>query len=340
MHQLHAQTPRTFITPTLVALTVGYFGLMTLMGVHPLSPQGQDLVRFGANFGPLTTSGEWWRLLSSCFIHIGAMHIAFNMYVLWDVGRLVERILGNWGFLALYLTAGIGGSLASVWWNPVVISAGASGAVFGVFGALVGVMVRSRHLIPPSMLRGLGRSVAVLIGFNVLFGLSVKGIDNAAHLGGLFTGFLCALILGGAFTRTRGQRLASAALVAGLGGGLFVAAPALVPPDPTVQQRVAIDAEEKAVLAAFNQLVEQAQRGVLTDIAMADALAQDILPRWRAIRAQVDALDTEDERVRRYFALREKAWRKMEAGLRTGDEARLREAAETQAEADRLAGGG
>ena len=100
--------------------------------------QVATVLEWGANFGPKTMDGQWWRLFTSMFLHFGIIHIGFNMWVLWNVGRLVERLVGNFGFALLYVVSGLLGSVASLAWNPTTISAGASGAVFGVVGALIG----------------------------------------------------------------------------------------------------------------------------------------------------------------------------------------------------------
>src|SRR5580658_1615973 len=121
--RLAAITPDLFVTKILVAMNVAVFLAMILSGVHPLEPAIDSLIRWGADYGPKTiTNGQWWRLLMSMFLHIGVIHIAFNMFVLWQVGPFVERLLGNAGFLIVYLVSGIAGALVSVAWNPYVVS--------------------------------------------------------------------------------------------------------------------------------------------------------------------------------------------------------------------------
>jgi rhomboid protease GluP len=117
------------------------------------------------------------------------------MWVLRDIGQLAERLVGNVGFLLLYLLSGLFGSLASVCWNPMVLSAGASGAVFGAFGGLMGFVLLRGDSIPKSILGGLRNSGGTFLFYNLIFGFSIPGIDMAAHLGGLAAGFACGLIL-------------------------------------------------------------------------------------------------------------------------------------------------
>lgn len=182
-------------TPLLVGLNAAVFVIMVLSGVSPSRPTTLALVRWGADFGPLTTSGEWWRMLTNTFIHIGIIHIAMNMYGLWQVGFLVERLLGNGRFLVTYLLAGLAGSYVSLAIHPDVVSAGASGAVFGVYGALVGYLVRRRGSIPRPMLRALVKASSTFVVLNLVLGLQIRGIDMAAHGGGFAGGAICALLL-------------------------------------------------------------------------------------------------------------------------------------------------
>jgi rhomboid protease GluP len=184
------------VTQAIFGINVAVFVAMTLAGVSMLdNPSGQDLVRWGANFGPLTVSGQWWRLLTCVFIHGGLLHIAFNMWCLWDLGRLAESVYGHWTFAAVYLISGLSASLASVVWNPVILSVGASGAIFGIAGALIASFYLGEFSLPRAAMTGMLRSVVLFVGYNLFFGAVIARTDNAAHIGGLVMGlFLGALI--------------------------------------------------------------------------------------------------------------------------------------------------
>jgi rhomboid protease GluP len=149
-----------------------------------------DLVRWGANVGVLTISGEWWRLLTNVFVHGGIIHIAFNMWCLWYLGKLAESLYGRWTYAAIYLICGVGASLSSAAWHPYTPSVGASGAIFGLAGALLAGFKLGEFSLPRSALSGTLRSLGAFVIYNLIFGAAISGIDNAAHIGGLVTGLI------------------------------------------------------------------------------------------------------------------------------------------------------
>jgi membrane associated rhomboid family serine protease len=194
--KLEVATPRPFVTPTLIAINGAVFLAMAIAGVSVMQPTNAALIRWGADFGPLTTHGQWWRLLTAAFVHVGLLHIALNMWALLSGGIFTERLFGSVGFLTLYLLSAIGGNLASVGWQPFVVAAGASGAIFGVYGALIGLLLVRHKSIPSATAASLGRNAVVFVGYNVVYGFRPgSNIDMAAHLGGLLTGLVagCAL---------------------------------------------------------------------------------------------------------------------------------------------------
>jgi membrane associated rhomboid family serine protease/Flp pilus assembly protein TadD len=185
---LQRASPRFFVTPTLIAVNVLYFVAAVLFGVSPFQPEREQLLALGANYGPLVLEGQWWRLASANFVHIGFLHLLFNMWGLWILGAAAERMFGNFTFLLIYFLSGIGGSLASFASHPSILSAGASGAVFGIAGALMSMLYFGHILVPRQVVRNLLSSLSVVVGFNLLMGSMVVGIDNAGHLGGLAVG--------------------------------------------------------------------------------------------------------------------------------------------------------
>lgn len=221
------QSSSMLVTHIIFGLNIAVFVSMLLAGVQMLgNPSVQDLVRFGANFGPYTLSGQWWRLLSCIFIHGGLLHIAFNMWCLWDLGRLAESIYGHWMFAAVYLISGLAASLGSIFWNPFTLSVGASGAIFGIAGALIASFYLGEFSLPRAAMSGMLRSVMLFVGYNLFFGAIVARTDNAAHVGGLLMGLLMGALIAKLAPRpeTVGLRLAIAlvGLLLVLGGAMWL----------------------------------------------------------------------------------------------------------------------
>src|SRR5271155_1069624 len=190
-----ASAPATY---TLVGINCAVFLAMVLRGVSPSSPSVQELVNWGANFGGLVLAGQWWRLLTAAFVHVGILHLATNMWCLWNLGLLGEPLLGPAGVVAVYVLTGIAGNLLSTAVHPQIVGAGASGAVFGLAGVLILLLKAKLLPVPPEEIRRLRRSVIYfallnfVIGGTTMFLRTSIQIDNMAHLGG----FLCGLALG------------------------------------------------------------------------------------------------------------------------------------------------
>lgn len=180
-----------FITPIIIYANIGIYLLMTVMGLGFLSFKGQDLLQWGANFGPLTKGGEWWRLITNTFLHGGIMHLLANMYGLLFVGIFLEPLLGRTKYLIAYIFTGILASAASIWWYDATVSVGASGAIFGLYGIFLALLLTK--VFPADFAKSFLISTSIFIAFNLLMGLA-GGIDNAAHIGGLLSGFIVGLI--------------------------------------------------------------------------------------------------------------------------------------------------
>lgn len=180
---------KLIITPILIALCVLVFISMYIWGNG--SENTITLLLFGANFRPLVQAGEIWRLATSMFLHIGIIHLVVNMYSLYIIGKQLESFLGRWKFLIVYLGSGILGSFLSVVVHSS-ISAGASGAIFGLLGSLLYFGYHYR-LYLGTVLR---TQIIPVIIINLLIGFMVPGIDNFCHIGGLVGGYLLTMILG------------------------------------------------------------------------------------------------------------------------------------------------
>jgi rhomboid protease GluP len=312
--QLYGATPRVFVTPALVAINVAVFVAMLAMGVGVFGGRPDELLKFGANFGPLTTGGEWWRLVTCTFVHAGIMHIAFNMWALWDSGYLTERLFGNAWFAAIYLFAGVTGSLASMLWRAEAVSVGASGAIFGVFGALLAYTIRQRGSIPPEMTNRLRISTSIFVTYSLFYGFAASGIDNAAHLGGLAGGFILGLVAARPLERNaraagHWQRIALALLIAAI---VLPSAAHLAPDSSRVyREAVALEKavnefadEDRRLGSMFEEVVKRARDGRLNDRLAANELRNTLLPAWdRAIAALTGVEIDEKAPLRRDYDL-------------------------------------
>lgn len=187
-----------FATPIIININILAFVLMALTGVSIWQPTTVNLLQWGANFRPLTVDGGWWRLITSCFLHIGILHLAMNMYALLYIGILLEPLLGRARFITAYLLTGLLSSVASTYWHEVTVSAGASGAIFGMYGVFLALLLS--NFLDKAARNTLLPSISIFIIFNLLNGQK-GGIDNAAHIGG----FLSGLITGYAFIPTLKQ---------------------------------------------------------------------------------------------------------------------------------------
>jgi rhomboid protease GluP len=202
----------------LVGINCAVFVAMVTHGVSAGTPTTGQLMHWGAdNAGTVLVQGQWWRIVTAMFVHVGILHLATNMWCLWNLGLLAEPLLGSLGVLAVYILTGAAGNLLSTcvnwFWNyndwmryhdlgVFPAGAGASGAVFGIAGALIILLKSHRLPVPPLELKRLRKSVIYFAGLNLVLGLSISfgtwvahyglSIDNMAHVGGFTCGLLFA----------------------------------------------------------------------------------------------------------------------------------------------------
>ena len=182
---------RPYLTYALLVVNAAVFGLAHLAG----GTQDPDvLLDFGAMFGPYVSEGEYWRLFTAMFLHSGYVHLAFNVLGLFIFGQTVERAYGHARFFLVYFLAGLAGGVTSYLFNSIAIAAGASGAIFGIVGALAAFFLLQRKTFGKHAQNNL-IAVAIIVAINIFIGLSIPGIDNWAHAGGLVAGFVLGLAL-------------------------------------------------------------------------------------------------------------------------------------------------
>ena len=183
------------LTQILFGANIAVFLAMALASGTVMDFPFATAFHFGASVGPYTLSGQWWRLFTYMFLHAGLIHIAFNMWCLWDLGALCESLYGRWTFLTIYLLTGIAGGVASLGWNPSGSTVGASGAIFGLAGALIASFYLGEFSLPSIAIKGTLRSLLFFAGFNLVFGSMFPGVDNACHVGGLVSGLIAGALI-------------------------------------------------------------------------------------------------------------------------------------------------
>ena len=190
-----SRSPYT-LTIALIAINVLLFLAMVASGVSFTQPTTRDILIWGGDFAPLTLGAhQYWRLLTSCFLHFGIIHIGMNMYVLYLIGPFIEMVFGRLRYLLIYFIAGLAGSLVSVHIHPLAVGAGASGAIFGLYGAVFGFLLIRRRTLNPVAISSISKSAGIFVLYNVVYGSISGTTDLSAHLGGLVAGFLAGMLL-------------------------------------------------------------------------------------------------------------------------------------------------
>lgn len=178
------------ITYTLIAINLLVYLVSSLLSRNLSEMDMEVLVHMGALFGPFTVvDAQWWRLLTAMFLHGGMTHILMNMFSLYIVGRGVERFFDAKSYVVIYFFSGLIGGLVSLYMHPASVGVGASGAIFGIFGAIAGFFVAHRSHIE-AQTKVFMKEFAIVIGINLVIGFSIPGIDVSAHVGGLVVGFI------------------------------------------------------------------------------------------------------------------------------------------------------
>lgn len=352
------QPPKNFlkshasITSMLVAINLLVFFAMFYSGIDIFKPDSKKSIDWGSNFGPLTIDGEWWRLFTGMFIHFGIVHLGFNMIALYQNGRIAEHLFGHVRFLLLYFFAGLTGSIISVLWHPTINSAGASGAIFGVFGGMLAFFMSKRTDIPAAVIATHRNSTLFFIGFSLFYGFVHTGIDNAAHLGGLAGGFVAGLALarpskeGRRFARKGYKNMAFGILALASTGILSYF---LMHPSHNMQQELmfqreltSINLRERKALAEGKQLVMRISSGKIKEPIFLKEIDHSILPQWEEMYTSMAAPELSPESTHyplqqaflRYLDDRRRAWKLFASGIRHRNSAELLEAEQAKKDAE------
>jgi rhomboid protease GluP len=343
--QLRQRSPRIPTTLFLIGSNLLVFAAMLALGAglwH--SPNGVQLA-WGANFGPATQDGEWWRLGSALFLHFGAIHLAMNMWALWDGGQLVERMYGAARFTGIYFASGLTGNLLSlVAHGGQAVSGGASGAIFGTYGALLTFLWHERRNLHPREFRWLFWGAAGFAAATIVFGLLIAGIDNAAHIGGFLAGILSGLALLRPLDAThylprRSRLLACTALTLAIAVLIsLIPAPAYRWSEEALARKEIgrFLRDDVAIREAWRHILEDNKRGGISFDELAGRIDTSIADRYEASFEQLSRLGRNPalpssatiETLRHYAGQRRDASRSLAEGLRAHDQAQIREALE------------
>ena len=326
---LEQLTPTTWATYVLAGANVLVFLAMAFGGADLANPSVADLLKWGADFGPLTLHGQGWRLFSSMFVHIGFMHLLYNMLAFAYGAQIVERMIGSVGFLLLYGVSGLGGGLLALYSNAMLVHAGASGAVFGVFGCMLALVLMQGRSIPPHVASSLGRFALIFIGYNLINSLR-PNISMAAHVGGLLTGFVCGVLLAQPVaSASLAVRPLRAAMALTFGLALFAAgmagAQARYPDLYRLQELLgAFDALDTKDAKLGGDMQRKVRHQDASEAEYADLIDRDLLPEWQRMRASLGqyavvphVLQTDVADIVDYMRAREQGWMALSEGLRT-----------------------
>jgi membrane associated rhomboid family serine protease len=323
---LRARTPWALVTPALIALNVTIFVFM-LFGAGALGDP-RTLVGWGGSFGPRTTNGEWWRLVTSMFVHPGMLQLLVNVGGLVSIGFLLERLVGRLAFAAVYVAAGVLASLVSLSINPMAVSAGASGAIFGLYGLLLASSIwamlhRSSVTIPLMAVKRLAPAAVVFI----LYHVANDGLGSAAKLTGLVAGFVYGLAL---TTRVNVGKPPVRHLAAAMAGTLAIAVASAVALHGITDVRpemARVVAVEDSTASAYRTAVERFKKGRISAEALALTIDRAIVPELQAAGTRLKALERVPQEQRplvaaaqEYVRLRFESWRIRAEGLRKTDE--------------------
>lgn len=333
---LRARTPIALVTPLLVAINVGVFAGMLSASTPPGDPA--TLVSWGANFGPLTTNGEWWRLLTSSFVHSGLLHLAVNIAALVSVGLVLERLVGHLTFAAIYAAAAVFAGVAALSTSSVAISAGGSGAIFGLYGLLLASWTwgACQHATTTIRVHTVNRLTPAALVF-VLYHIADGGIASVPERLGLMTGFVCGLAL----ARCVWQSKPSARRIAGtLAATASIAVLLAVPLRGMVDVRpelTRLAGLEERLTGTYDSAVAEFSKGRTTGKALIQVIEGSVLPELQKSHERIKVFDrvpAEHQAMlaaaQTYLRLREESWRLRAAALQRSSMRMLREADEVE----------
>ena len=329
--ELRARTTVAVVTPAILALNAAVFICMCF-GTGALSDPA-TLLSWGGSVGPRTTNGEWWRLVTSLFVHAGVLRLLANVIGLVSVGFMLERLVGPVAFAVTYAVAGVMAGVAELSAHQIAVNTGASGAIFGVYGLLAasvmwGFYRPSSATIPLAALKGLAPAAFVFLSVDLL----TRGLHSDARLAGLAAGFVAGVILAAGVTYRKpairqvcGTVAATAALV------VVLVAPLRGLDDVNAEIAEVISVEDRTA-REYDTVLERANEGRST-IRDRIVLIDQIRPQLQAQRTRLESFHNVPRehqllvvRAIEYLKARDDSWRLRQQALRTSNLPMLRQA--------------
>jgi rhomboid protease GluP len=326
---LRARTPRAIATPALIAVNVAVFFMMAFGADGPMADP-KTVLEWGGSFGPRTTNGEWWRVVTSIFIHTGFLQLVINMAGLAQAGLLLERLVGRAALVITYLAAGMVGVLLTISQQPLAITSGSSTAVFGIYGLLIasfagGIIQRSEASITLPALKPLAPAAGIFVLYSLIAG--------GPHLAGLSMGFACGSVL--AIGVSLGKP--GAGRVALVGSAAVAVLIVLAWPQrgiADVRPEIArINALEERVMSSYEVAIDRFRKGRLQPEALAKFIEKEIMPDLAKAQARLEGIRGVPAQHRpvvadalEYFRLRQNSFNMRTEAIRKSSLAKLRQA--------------
>ncbi|WP_051329865.1 rhomboid family intramembrane serine protease [Niveispirillum irakense] len=290
-----------WVTLALALLNIGVFAAQSWQAQQLGEFSINNIMNWGGNYGPLTVSGEWWRLVTYAFLHMDLWHLLINLWALTGIGRLTERLYGRWRYAGLYLVLAAIAGMVSLSWHPSVVSIGASGAIYGVFGLFLGYLGRHFRRVPVSLIWAHWPSTLVFVIFSLLNGMQQSGVDNAAHVGGLLGGLLLGLVAAPRLDENGPARwsLSRMGIVTSLAAATLVAGYAhtrnsdlgLAPWEKYIQARAWFSDGAGRNDQRWGELAQSLGIGEASNLVVADAFEKEVIPFWVDAESRLERED-------------------------------------------------
>jgi len=329
---LRERTPSAPVTPALVGLNIVVFVLMLLGKGATGTPD--NLIAWGGSFGPRTTNGEWWRLVTTMFVHVSVLHLFADLAGLVAVGVVLERLVGPLAFAAVYVAAGVSSTALGLIGSPFGVSVGASGAIFGLYGLLLAAVMRSVfNNSTPKLPLALARCLAPAAAVFTAYSLMTSAIASGPELSALLVGWLSGLFVARDIEERPAPVIRIAPiLVAALAMVIVTVRPLSGMTDVTPEIHRLVIAEQE-MAARYGTAIDQFTSGRINAQELAAVIDHDITPALQASQVRVASLErVPDEQkpllvaAEQYLQLRDESWRIRSKALKMGSVSMLRQA--------------